>query len=188
MNALLVVDVQQNMFAAEPALHRREELLERVRALVAGARSAGAPVVFVRNCGGPEDPDVKGTPGWELHDALVPRAGELLVDKDEGNALAGRIVGTGELLGAWLAGRGAGRVTLCGMQSEWCITRTAEGVLAAGMGLDLVADAHSTFDGRTSTAAAVIGETNRAFAARPGVRVLRADQVAFERPAQAGVR
>ena len=63
---LLFVDVQRNMLeppapvpAADPVSAALATLLER-------ARAAGAPVIHIRNNGSEVDPDLPGSPGWEL--------------------------------------------------------------------------------------------------------------------------
>ena len=75
--ALLVIDVQVNMFAEAPGPHDGPALLARLGALVARAREAGAPVVFVRNPGEAGDVVETGGDGWKLHPVLgaEPEAG-----------------------------------------------------------------------------------------------------------------
>src|SRR5262245_38068158 len=88
--AFLLIDAQVNQFDPSfpmPVLDA-EKLLERLKDLVARARAANVPVIFVRNCGGAIDPDQKGTPGWQLHPQLQPLDGELVLDKTTCNTFA----------------------------------------------------------------------------------------------------
>ena len=55
--ALLLIDAQVNMFDPANPVAGADALLSRLGQLLARARAAGAPVVFVRNCGGEADPD-----------------------------------------------------------------------------------------------------------------------------------
>ena len=71
--ALLVIDVQVNQLDPAHPVAGGEVLLRRLRGLIARARDAQVPVVFVRHCGGPGDPDVRGMGGWQLHPTLQPR-------------------------------------------------------------------------------------------------------------------
>jgi nicotinamidase-related amidase len=158
--ALLVIDVQVNMFDPSHAVASADGLLAHVRSLVSRARTAGAPVVFVRNCGGPQDPDVKGTPGWELHPALQPAGGELVLDKTTCDTFASTP------LGEELDARGVRRVVIAGLQSDYCIRETTLGALARGLEVTLVADAHSTYDNRQRSAAQITAAVNTEFAGR----------------------
>jgi len=79
--ALLVIDAQVNMFAPDNAVYASEMLLKTLGRLVARARSAHIPVVYVRNNGGPGDPEQPGTPGWQIHPALVPSEGDVIMQK-----------------------------------------------------------------------------------------------------------
>ena len=158
--ALLVIDVQVNMFDPSHAVASADGLLAHVRSLVSSARAAGAPVVFVRNCGGLQDPDVKGTPGWELHPALQPAAGELVLDKTTCDTFASTP------LGQELDARGVRRVVIAGLQSDYCVRETTLGALARGLEVTLVSDAHSTYDSRPRTAAQITAAVNAEFAGR----------------------
>jgi nicotinamidase-related amidase len=169
--ALLVIDVQVNMFDPSHAVASADGLLARVRSLVTRARTAGAPVVFVRNCGGPEDPDVHGTPGWELHPTLQPGPGELVLDK----TTCDTFVSTH--LGEELDALGVRRVVITGLQSEYCIRETTLGALARGLEVTLVQDAHSTYDGRQRKAREISAAVNAEFAERAAVTP--AEQVGF---------
>ena len=81
--ALLVVDLQRGMFNGErlPPIHAGEALLARVEALIAQARGAGIPVVFVRHGGGPGHLLESGTANWQIYPAIAPAAGEAIVEK-----------------------------------------------------------------------------------------------------------
>lgn len=87
-DALLLVDVQLNMFEPEP-VHDGERLLEGLTSLLDAARDVGVPVVFVRNNGPSGAPDEAGTPGWEIHLRLQPAEGEPVVDKWESSSFDG---------------------------------------------------------------------------------------------------
>jgi len=144
-SALLIIDAQVNMFEPQP-VDRAPEVLEQLKQLLARARAAGAPVVFVRNNGGPDDPDYPHSPGWAIHPALAPAEGESIIDKFTPDAfhqtnLAGN-----------LAGRGVGHLVVAGMQTEFCIDTTVRRAFSLGYRVTLAADAHSTYAGRLPAA------------------------------------
>jgi nicotinamidase-related amidase len=170
--ALLVIDVQANMFDPSHSVHDADALRERLQDLVDRARQAGAAVVFVRNCGGPQDPDVKGTPGWELASFLTPRLGEVLLDKTTCDTFATTP------LGEELAARGVTRVVIAGLQSDWCIRETTLGALSRGLDVTLVADAHSTYDGKERTASKISAEVNDELGER--ARLVPSKELRFE--------
>ena len=79
--ALLLIDVQANMFDPAHSVESASPLLQRITGLLAKARGEGAPIVFVRNCGNSGDPDARGTSGWELQPPLRTEVGEIILDK-----------------------------------------------------------------------------------------------------------
>jgi nicotinamidase-related amidase len=172
--ALLVVDVQRNMFELTPAVADGIELLATLSSLIARARVAGAPVVFVRNCGGPGDPDEPGTPGWELAPALPRLAAEPIVDKRAGDAFEGTNLDT------LLKSRGVRRVVVAGLQSEFCIQATCRGGARRGYTMTLASDAHGTYDTPGGPSALeTIASQNAALAADGVVALAPAGDVQF---------
>jgi nicotinamidase-related amidase len=140
-DALLVVDAQVNQFEGGGAVADAPQILERLKRLVDAAREAGAPVVWVQNDGGPDDPDFPETAGWLLHPELVPRAGEPVLRKTTCDVFQSTDVG--RRLGEF----GVEEVVIAGMQSNWCIRESAHGAVEHGYDLALVVDAHSTMEG-----------------------------------------
>ncbi len=169
--AFLLIDVQVNQFDPAYPVADGEQLLERVNDLLGRARAAQVHVILVRNCGGEADPDIKGTPGWELHPAIVPAAGETLLDKTTCDTFASTS------LGEDLARLGVRRLVIAGLQSDYCIRETTLGALDRGFNVTLVSDAHSTVDGGGKTAAEKTAAVNAELGGR--VRLVPADEVRF---------
>ncbi len=135
--ALLVVDVQRELFAKSTPIYQAERLLANVNALVARARAAGAPVFFVQHSS--DRILAKGSEGWQLHPALQPSAGDGRVDKLHGSAFEG----TG--LGAELAARQVDRVVVAGLVTHGCVKATCLDAVRLGYGVTLAGDAHSSY-------------------------------------------
>jgi nicotinamidase-related amidase len=173
--ALLVVDVQRNFFEVTPAVANGEDLLVSLSGLIARARAAGAPVIFVRNCGGPGDVDEPGKSGWELSPALPRQSAEPIVDKKKPDAFDGT-----NLLNL-LKARGIRRLVVAGLQSEFCIAATCRGGHARGYGVTLVADAHGTYDAPEGgpTAREIAAREGAALKAEGAVELVAAEQVNF---------
>lgn len=166
--ALLLIDAQVNMFDPATPVYEADALLARLVDLVTRARGAEppVPVIFVRNCGGADDPDQEGTPGWEIHPRLAPVAGDLVLDKTTTDAFESTT------LADELATRGIQALVIAGLQSEHCIRATTLGALARGLHVTLVANGHSTYDSGERTAAAIRDAVNAEFARR--VEIVRA--------------
>jgi len=80
-------------------------------------------------------------------------------------------------LDAQLRERQVGRVVIAGLQSDWCVRETTQGALSRGYGVTLVADGHSTYDGKTRTAAETSLAVNDEF--RDQVELVTAREVHF---------
>jgi nicotinamidase-related amidase len=153
-SALLLIDAQVNMFNPASPVGSADLLLARLIALVKNARAAHILIVFVRNGGGPGEPDERGTPGWELHPALGPMAGELVLDKTTSDTFESTP------LHDELKARRIGRLVVTGLQSEYCVTKTTVGALARGYEVTLVKDGHSTYDDRGRSALEISAAVN----------------------------
>jgi nicotinamidase-related amidase len=138
--ALLVLDVQVNMFDPEFHVVDGDRVLATIGALVAQARAAGAPVIYVRNDGGPGEPDERGTPGWEIHPQIAPLEGDIVLDKSGPDAFEGTD------LGQELQKRRVGSLVIVGMQTELCVNTTCRRAAQLGFEVTLVRDGHTTFD------------------------------------------
>ena len=71
--ALLVIDMQVGNVGAA---YQREAIVARLAGMVAAARAAGTPIVFIQH----EDDWLRpGVPEWQFLPALTPAAGELVI-------------------------------------------------------------------------------------------------------------
>lgn len=138
--ALLIIDAQMNMFEVEPVF-RANEMLATLESLILRARQADAPVIFIRHNGRPHGPSQPGTPGWDIHPRLAPRAGETIIDKHTPDAFYQT-----DLAGI-LDGMAIRRLVLAGMLTEYCIDTNCRRAWSMDYAVTLVADAHSTISG-----------------------------------------
>lgn len=160
--ALVVIDLQRGAFDGvrwQP-IDAADRLIGHATALVDAARGAGVPVLFVRHCEGAGELFEDGAPQGELHEALVPQPGEPVVKKTASSAFEDTD------LQALLDYVGARRLVLCGLQSEFCITNTANAALALGYGVTIAHDAHGTWSTDAEPAAAIAARVNDALQAR----------------------
>ena len=170
--ALLILDAQVNMFAPETQVFGGDVLLQRLSILLARARARQVPVIYIQNNGGEGDPDEPGTPGWQIHPALAPQSGEIVLQKGTPDAFYATP------LQATLAANHVRRLVIAGMQTDYCIAATCRQAEEMGYDVTLVADAHSTYDSRKATAAEIIAAHNETLARV--IQVQAADAVTYE--------
>ena len=118
-SALVVVDVQQGLFAGKAPPYRGDDLLQSIARLLARARAAGAPVFHVRHDGGPGHPLARGSAGWPHHPAVAPQAGEAIVDKRQSSAFHDTD------FHARLQASAIDRLVVAGIQTEMCVESRA---------------------------------------------------------------
>jgi nicotinamidase-related amidase len=181
--ALLVIDVQR---ANTGNAWQREEVIDRIRALIDGAKAAGAPVLWVQHEEGASF--TPGSDGWQIVDKVRPAAGETVIAKHYLDSFADTT------LRKELDALGVGHLVICGAATDACIRATSARALIEGYDTTLVGDAHTTDvgpwdlplpDGRTVPVGAevMVAYTNFFVAdtVYPGITtsVLNHDQVQF---------
>ncbi len=138
--ALIVIDVQEGLLAdPNDPIWQTEEFLENVTGLIARARQEGAPVVYVQH-EEPDGPLAAGEPGFAIHEAVRPQPGDPVVVKRTPSAFHQTN------LAEVLAGLGAKRLVLCGLQTDFCVDTTARHGSLLGYEMVVAQGAHSTFD------------------------------------------
>ena len=138
--ALVVIDAQREYVDGALPLPGAAPALERIAALLAAARKAGAPVVHVQHRGRPGglfDPE---KPAFEIAAQAAPRDDEEVVDKGLPNGFAGT------RLKDVLDATGRKRLVLAGFMTHMCVSSTARAALDLGYQTTVVADACATRD------------------------------------------
>ncbi len=154
-SAVLVIDVQNDVVGE--AWHR-DEVIGNINLLVAKARDAGTPVIWVQH----SDLYMEiGTEPWEIVSELQP----LVTEPNIGKKFRSSFEDTS--LDETLADLGVGPIYITGAQTDYCVRHTSHAALERGYDVTLVEDAHTTSDGewdsRTFSASAGVDEMNRAF-------------------------
>lgn len=175
--ALLIVDAQVGVLASVWDARR---VVAHLEALVAKARAAGVPVIWVQHA---DKELIYGSDAWKLAPNFVPRAAEMVVHKNYNSAFANTD------LDQRLKSLGVSRLVLAGAATNWCIRATAYAAVDRGYHLALVGDAHSTEplqlpEGKTIPAEAIVAELNTVFQwlSVPNVRteVMSTSEVSFQ--------
>lgn len=133
-SALLVIDVQDAVVADAV---RRDEVVARIGGLVARARTANVPVVWVQH----SDDDLEyGSAGWRIVDELTPAGTEPRIEKTHGDCFEATA------LADVLSDLRVGKLIVTGASSDQCVRSTIHGAFVRGYDVTLVGDAHTTTD------------------------------------------
>jgi nicotinamidase-related amidase len=147
--ALLVIDVQRELFAKSTPIYQAERLLQNINSLVDRAHKASVPVFYVQHSA--ERYLVLGSEGWQLHPQMGPTEADGRVHKKHGSAFEGTD------LGEELAKKKVGHVVVCGLVTHGCVRATTLDALRLGYRVTLVRDGHSSY---SKQAAAMIEQWN----------------------------
>jgi nicotinamidase-related amidase len=155
MKALVVIDVQNAMWENSGSTpYEGEEVVDRIAALIAHARQAGVPVMYVQHHDLEDSGFQPGKPGFPFHDKLTPLATDDVTVKHRGSAF------NNTDFDAKLKRAGVDQLIIAGMQSEYCVDSAVRGAVERGYQVTLVADGHSTFDTRFAKAKTIIDIQN----------------------------
>jgi nicotinamidase-related amidase len=151
--ALLIIDVQHALCAGDYAAFDIDRVIQRINAVSAKARAAGAPVILIQH--EEEDGPLQfATAGWQLADGLITSASDLRIRKTASDSFHGTD------LHRLLQEREIAHLVVCGLQSEFCVDTTVRRALALGYPVTLVADGHSTLDNAVLSAAQIAAHHN----------------------------
>ncbi len=169
--ALMVIDVQEGM--QPKTAYDGASVVSRIAGLLEKARAAGVPVVYIQHDGAkePGHPLTKGKPGHAIYHEIAPKAGEIVVVKQNCNSFQDTD------LDARLRAAKINGLIVCGMQTEFCVDTAVRAAAERGYKITLVSDAHSTGDTPVMKAKDIVAHHN--FTLREFASVKRAEEIAF---------
>jgi nicotinamidase-related amidase len=137
--ALLVIDVQ-NAYVPRTGLATVDgaDLVTRLVAVLAAARGAGIPVIYIKQI---EQRFANGNPLGDIVAAIAPLEGDPVIWKPTSDAFMQT-----ELKNL-LAGMGVHRVLLCGLATHGCVNETLYGAIGGAYETWVIADAHGDMAG-----------------------------------------
>jgi len=153
--ALLIIDMQAGNFSGQFPIYHGNELLTRVRSLINKAHVAQISIIYVQNNGRHSDPDKYGTVGWEIHPAISPIKGNVVIQKQTPDAFHETN------LHHELEARGIKKLVIADLQTEYCIDTTCRRAFSLGYEITLVEDAHSTWNSPLLIAQQIIQHHNQ---------------------------
>ena len=151
--ALLVVDIQQGLFAQAPRPPGIDAVIANINQLASRARAAGDLVVFIQHEAA-GTPLSHGSPGWQLDPQLVAAATDHRIRKTTSAPYASSD------LHQWLLEQGVAGVVVVGYATEFCVDSTVRWSASLGLAVTLVADAHTTHDKAHLGAAQIVAHHN----------------------------
>jgi nicotinamidase-related amidase len=158
MKALVIIDVQKGMWE-NPDYPPYDDVgvLDRIASLIARARTAGAPILYVQhhNLDEPKHPFKPGLPGYPFHEKIAPQPGDDVTVKHKSSAFHGTDFDTK------LKARRIDHLIVTGMQSEFCVNSAIRGAYERDYKITLVSDAHSTGDTRIAKAKDIVALQNQ---------------------------
>lgn len=151
--ALLIIDVQQALCSGEYECFDIQRVFQNINGLSANARGIGIPVILVQH-EAEDDLLQHGSKGWQLADGLETSPQDLRVRKTTRDSFYQTP------LQNMLQERGADRLIICGLQTDYCVNATVRQALTLGYDVVLASDAHSTVDNGNLSAEDIIAEHN----------------------------
>jgi nicotinamidase-related amidase len=142
------------MFDESDPVYGPHDLVHKIRGLITQARAARVPVIYIQHCGSEGAVHQPGTPGWEIHPAIAPGEGELVVQKRHPDSFQDTT------LQRELESRGIKKLIVTGIQTEYCVDTTCRRAYSLGYDVTLVKDAHSTWNTEHLTAPQIIAHHN----------------------------
>jgi len=153
--ALLVIDVQVGIVDQFP-VHNKDQVLANISSLLAKARAARVPVIYVQHDGGAGHPLEAQTTGWQIHHRIAPIDGEPVVRKQSCSSFYETP------LQQMLNEMGISRLVVTGCMTEYCVDTACRHATTLGFDVTLAGDAHTTIDNEVLKAAQIIAHHNRA--------------------------
>ena len=154
-SALIVIDFQ-NAVLSEPPAWPADIMLERIAGLIARARAAGVPVIYVQHSTADSaDSDwAAGTHGWQFPQWIAPQPQDHVSAKNSCDAF--RQTG----LQQHLAQAGITTIYVCGYATEFCIDTSVRRAASLELATVVISDAHTTRDRPHLAAPAIVEHHN----------------------------
>lgn len=177
--ALLIVDVQIGMFEGKliPPVSQGDELLTTLKELIARAREAGAPIIYVQHCGSKGDVLEAGTPRVEIHPAIRPQDEDVVVRKRFCDPFYK------SELNELLQSKSISHLVVAGIQTEFCVDTACRRAFSLGYQVTLVEDGHTTWDTKVLQASQIIAHHNLTLAGS-FVKLAKADSLFQSSPSK----
>lgn len=160
--ALVLIDIQNDYFAGgRMTLEGADEAAANAARLLERFRVRGLPIFHVQHISTRPNATffLPGTAGVEFHAAVVPRAGETVIEKNFPNSFRATRLDTE------LRSRGITELVVAGMMTHMCIDTSVRAAFDLGFKVDLVFDACATRNLRFGDAEVAAAQVQASFIA-----------------------
>ena len=171
-SAVLVTDVQTNLFDSEPAPFEAAQVISRINHITALARSVDIPIILLQH----EAPGFlePSSDGWQLHKQLNVENRDIRIRKTTGDAFLRTN------LHEHLQTYDISNLIICGYASEFCIDNTTRRAVGLGYKVQLVSDAHTTHDKPHLSAAKIREHHNITLSMSPAITAVSTDELKIQ--------
>lgn len=150
--ALLIIDVQNEMFLEENPVYNSTKLIIKLKHLLETARSNHIPIFYIQHN---DSYLTQGSNEWEIHPEIKPDITDTIIQKTTPDSFYKTN------LQDELQKQQIEHLVLAGIQSEICVDTTCRNAYSLGYDITLVTDAHSTWDSEQLTAQQIIHHHNQ---------------------------
>lgn len=156
--ALLVIDMQVMPFIWKDyggkEVYKSEQLLNNINELIKKARTTGSQVFYIMHTEKGDSPRSEGAELWNVHPDINQEKQDITVIKYYADSFYETD------LEEQLSELGIKELVICGLQTEFCIDTVCRSAHSKGYKVELVQDAHSTFDSDLLKADTIINHHN----------------------------
>ncbi|WP_233569619.1 cysteine hydrolase family protein [Falsibacillus albus] len=142
------------MFHEDDLVYNHKELIQKLKKLIADARSSETPIFYVQHNEKEGEPLESGTKGCEIHPEIAPDIGDVIIQKFTPDSFFNTN------LGEELKKKDIEHLVLAGIQTEMCVDTTCRSAFSKEYDVTLVSDAHSTWNSTEITAQQIINHHN----------------------------
>ncbi len=136
--ALLVIDMQQGLFANEQSRYRSANVVANINLLIHHCHHHSQPVIFIQHDGPEDDPLEPHTEGWQILPQLRRAPQDHLIRKTACDAF----YRTG--LQPLLHSLRVGKLMMTGCATDFCVDTTLRSAASLDYQLIAISDAHTT--------------------------------------------
>lgn len=156
--AVVVVDVQRGLFCGSHPPGDADAVVAAINRVLATARAAGTPVIFVQQTGDPGSKDLEAdSPEWQLHPDLASAMGDQRIRKRMCDAFYQTE------LDACLREGNIHTLILAGYATDFCVDSTLRNAVSRDYEVVVVADGHTTNGSAGLTSAQIRAHHNFAW-------------------------
>lgn len=172
--AILAIDLQKGLFHADPPPVNIANVTENIQLVLKAARENGYEVIMVQHQESEKEGNlIPATEPWMICDEFLSTDSETVVHKEHANAF------TDTDLDLVLKADNIDHVIICGMESDACVTSTAQDALKRGLRVTIVENGHTQGHVEGSAGEKIIIDANKKLKDE-GIMVLPSSEIASE--------